>query len=178
VRRQAKIETQTRVPGNPLMQDVAVATDGGGGGAPSPRFYALAAGSPGNYGGIPQTWEDSTVVDKLLGEPGDNDPVDFVDVASAAAPVGAPYLARVLGCLGMVDKGADYKVLVANAADRGARAWRSVFDVPEVGQKFVYFLSVGRLRKKGGGFFCAHTQTLKKTTNRPTNKTGEAPARV
>ena len=136
--KKAKIETQTRVPGNPLMQDVVPATttttSGGGANAPpKPRFYAYA-GSPGNYGSIPQTWEDSTVSDELLEHPGDNDPVDFLDVGDARAPVGAPYLAGVLGCLGMVDGGeADYKVIVVNAADRGgARSWRSMSDVPEV----------------------------------------------
>ena len=119
------------MPGNPLMQDVVSSKTSPP--TTKPRFYAYA-GSPGNYGSIPQTWEDSTVSDKLLqGYPGDNDPVDFIDVGDARASVGAPYLVRVLGCLGMVDGGeADYKVIVVNAADPRARLWRSMSDVPEV----------------------------------------------
>ncbi len=58
-----------------------------------------------------QTWEDSELPDPLTQLPGDNDPLDFIDVGKAAAPVGAVYDVKVLGALGLIDANeTDYKV--------------------------------------------------------------------
>ena len=51
------------------------------------RYYKYG-GSRGNYGGIPQTWEHSNRPDGLTGLIGDNDPVDFLDIGEARAPIG------------------------------------------------------------------------------------------
>ena len=41
-----------------------------------------------NYGCLPQTWEDPSHENKELGVMGDNDPVDVVEIGSAALPTG------------------------------------------------------------------------------------------
>jgi inorganic pyrophosphatase len=61
-----------------------------------------------------QTWEDSELPDPLTGLPGDNDPLDFIEVGGAAAPLGAVYDMKVLGALGLID---------ANETDYKVRAW-------------------------------------------------------
>lgn len=59
---------------------------------------------PFNYGSIPQTWEDSTVVHNFTGYVGDNDPMDIFDVSSLEPPyVGQLKQVKVLGGLAMID---------------------------------------------------------------------------
>ncbi|RYH15176.1 hypothetical protein EON65_32205 [archaeon] len=42
-----------------------------------------------NYGCLPQTWEDPSVVNKDVNCKGDNDPVDVVEIGSEALATGA-----------------------------------------------------------------------------------------
>jgi hypothetical protein len=72
-----------------------------------------------------QTWEDSELADHLTGLPGDNDPLDFIDVGGAAAPIGAVYDVKVLGALGLIDANeTDYKVRCLPGPGRGGAGAR------------------------------------------------------
>jgi inorganic pyrophosphatase len=51
--------------------------------------------SRGNYGGLPQTWSNSNISDTVTGSPGDNDPLDVLDISSIRAPIGGVYKVKV-----------------------------------------------------------------------------------
>jgi inorganic pyrophosphatase len=51
--------------------------------------------SRGNYGGLPQTWSNSNISDAVTGFPGDNDPLDVLDISSIRAPIGGIYRVKV-----------------------------------------------------------------------------------
>jgi hypothetical protein len=51
--------------------------------------------SRGNYGGLPQTWSNSNISDAVTGSPGDNDPLDVLDISSIHAPIGGVYKVKV-----------------------------------------------------------------------------------
>jgi hypothetical protein len=89
---------QTTEPDNPIMQDTDEITDEATGEVVGEKLrYYLYGGSRGNYGGIPQTWEHSNRTDNMTGFIGDNDPVDFLDIGAARAPIGGVYRAKVRG---------------------------------------------------------------------------------
>lgn len=75
-------------------------------------------GYPFNYGAIPQTWEDPTKKDAECGEVGDNDPIDVIDIGRKRKKIGEVYLARVLGCLALLDDNeTDWKIVVIDKDD-------------------------------------------------------------
>ncbi|KAM3501945.1 hypothetical protein MY10362_005185 [Beauveria mimosiformis] len=94
----AKIETKRNEPLNPIFHDDK---------KKEPRFvYSVWPHKtyPFNYGSIPQTWEDSTVVHNFTGYVGDNDPMDIFDISSLEPPhVGQLKQVKVLGGLAMID---------------------------------------------------------------------------
>lgn len=49
----------------------------------------------GNYGGLPETWSNSNKTDSMTGYPGDNDPLDVLDISSIVAPLGGVYRVKV-----------------------------------------------------------------------------------
>jgi inorganic pyrophosphatase len=51
--------------------------------------------SRGNYGGLPQTWSNSNISDAVTGSPGDNDPLDVLDISSIRAPIAGVYRVKV-----------------------------------------------------------------------------------
>ena len=106
-----KLEVIKERAGNPIMYDRKdVETADGEVVYERPRFMAYGP-SPFNYGAIPGTWEDSVEPDPITGIPGDNDPIDAVDIGAAQAPPGAVYEAKVLGALPLLDDGeTDWKV--------------------------------------------------------------------
>lgn len=68
----------------------------------NPLFAACPARygpSRGNYGGLPQTWSNSNVSDAVTGFPGDNDPLDVLDISSTRAPIGGVYRVKVIDCM-------------------------------------------------------------------------------
>lgn len=64
----------------------------------------------GNYGFIPQTWEDPA--ESIEGHKGDGDPVDILDLSPNTWKAGDIKEVQVLGALGLIDEGElDWKVM-------------------------------------------------------------------
>merc|ERR1712194_852414 len=83
-----------------------------------------------NYGMLPQTWEDPNVVDPETKCAGDNDPVDVVEIGSAALAQGTIEPVKVLGVLAMIDDGElDWKVIAIRTADPLAAELNDIADV-------------------------------------------------
>lgn len=118
-----KVELRKDLPGNPLAQDLNA--DG------SPRHYTY--GTPFfNYGYVPQTWEDPDLKDSL-GNAGDNDPLDVMEIGSVRLEMGSVTPCRVLGHLALVDQGEmDHKVICIALSDPDASGIRDVDDLERV----------------------------------------------
>ncbi|KAI2502379.1 Inorganic pyrophosphatase [Fragilaria crotonensis] len=117
----AKMEVATKEPFNPIAQDVKKGKlrDYHG-----PIFW--------NYGCLPQTWEDPNVEHPELKVFGDNDPIDVVEIGSAALAMGSVHPVKVLGVLAMIDDGElDWKVVAIAADDELAAKYNDIEDVPE-----------------------------------------------
>ena len=76
----------------------------------STRYYTY--GVPFfNYGLLPQTWEDPSLLRNGYG--GDNDPLDVMEIGSVPLPMGSVVSVKVLGSLELIDEGeTDHKVRV------------------------------------------------------------------
>ncbi|OLP89691.1 Soluble inorganic pyrophosphatase 1, chloroplastic [Symbiodinium microadriaticum] len=65
-----------------------------------------------NYGAFPQTWEDPKHVSEETGFPGDNDPIDVIELGTRQRPVGSITRVKILGVIAMIDDNeTDWKVL-------------------------------------------------------------------
>jgi len=119
----AKMEMNKKEPGNVIMQDIN--KDG------SPRYYSY--GTPFfNYGYIPQTWEDPSLISPQ-GNGGDNDPLDVMEVGSVPLEMGSIHPCRILGSLELIDEGeTDHKVICINVADPDANNIHSMADLEKV----------------------------------------------
>ncbi|KAH6603790.1 inorganic pyrophosphatase [Trichoderma cornu-damae] len=108
-----KIETKRDKPLNPIFHDDKNDV---------PRYVASVwphKSYPFLYGSLPQTWENSNVKHNFTGYPGDNDPMDVVDI-SAIDPgfVGQVRTVKILGGIPMIDdKTTDWKVIGINVED-------------------------------------------------------------
>merc|ERR1719323_912384 len=79
---------------------------------------------------IPQTWEDPNVEHPETKCAGDNDPVDVVEIGSAALQQGAVEPVKVLGVLAMIDDGElDWKVIAVSTNDALAKELNDISDV-------------------------------------------------
>mmetsp|Transcript_11924 Transcript_11924/g.24328 ORF Transcript_11924/g.24328 Transcript_11924/m.24328 type:complete len:1101 (-) Transcript_11924:370-3672(-) len=119
----AKMEVQKTIRGNPIAQDSN--SDG------SPRYYTY--GTPFfNYGFIPQTWEDPELKDSL-GNGGDNDPLDVMEIGSERINMGSIKQCRVLGHLELIDEGEmDNKIICISLEDKDADRIHSMDDLERV----------------------------------------------
>uniref|UniRef100_A0A7S1FVZ2 Inorganic diphosphatase n=1 Tax=Corethron hystrix TaxID=216773 RepID=A0A7S1FVZ2_9STRA len=119
----AKMELIKDVSGNPIQQDKN--KDG------SPRYYTY--GTPFfNYGFIPQTWEDPTLI-SAQGNGGDNDPLDVMEVGFEPLPMGSTRPCRVLGSLELIDEGeTDHKVICISLTDKDQSRIHSMYDLERV----------------------------------------------
>jgi inorganic pyrophosphatase len=118
----AKMEVATKEEGNPIAQDIKKGKlrDYHG-----PIFW--------NYGCIPQTWEDPNEEHPELKVFGDNDPVDVVEIGSAALESGSITPVKALGVLAMIDDGElDWKLLAINPADPLADKLNDISDVEKL----------------------------------------------
>lgn len=71
-----------------------------------------------NYGAFPQTHESPRFISPDTVCPGDNDPVDVVEVGVKRWDVGSVVRVKVLGVLGLIDSGeTDWKVIAISAED-------------------------------------------------------------
>jgi len=88
-----------------------------------------------NYSSLflqPQTWEDPGVKHPELGFFGDDDPIDVVEIGSAALKMGSVKPVKPLGVLAMIDDGElDWKVLAIATDDPDASKYNDIDDVPE-----------------------------------------------
>lgn len=115
----AKMEVGTQEAQNPIAQDIKKGKlrDYCG-----PIFW--------NYGCIPQTWEDPNVHNAEVNAKGDNDPLDVVEIGSAALATGQVAQIKVLGVLAMIDDGElDWKVIAIKADDPLAKDLEDIQDV-------------------------------------------------
>ena len=119
----AKMELQKGVRGNVISQDTN--KDG------SPRYYTY--GTPFfNYGLIPQTWEDPSLISPQ-GNGGDNDPIDVIEIGSGPLKMGSINPCKVLGSLELIDEGeTDHKVICIVLSDPDARRINSMKDLERV----------------------------------------------
>jgi len=117
----AKMEVATKEENNPIAQDEKKGKlrDYHG-----PIFW--------NYGCLPQTWEDPTEEHPELKVFGDDDPIDVVEIGSAALEMGSVKPVKVLGVIAMIDDGElDWKVLAVATDDPLAAEWNDIGDVPD-----------------------------------------------
>ena len=115
----AKVELNKWEPHNPMWQDRKKVRNQN---FKRPRYYAWSP-APGNYGALPRTWENVLEEDPMTGFPGDTDPIDVIDVGSAASPLGLVYQVKVIGALGMIDGTdleTDWKIFAINIKDPSA----------------------------------------------------------
>ncbi|KAK7936600.1 inorganic pyrophosphatase [Apiospora aurea] len=83
-----------------------------------------------NYGALPQTWEDPHHVHPDTGLPGDNDPLDVLDIGRAVGVTGQVKRVKVLGILGLLDGGeTDWKVIAMDVRDSLSEVVNDVSDV-------------------------------------------------
>ncbi|ORY95428.1 inorganic pyrophosphatase, partial [Syncephalastrum racemosum] len=122
----AKLEIQKEIPLNPIKQKVK---DSG-----KLKFISNLEGTTGyigNYGSIPQTWEDphkGSAAAHTSG--GDNDPVDVVDISEIGGYPGEIKQVKLLGGLLMVDDGTtDWKLIALNVNDPHANQVNDIADL-------------------------------------------------
>lgn len=83
-----------------------------------------------NYGMLPQTWEDPGHEHPEMKVMGDNDPVDVVEIGSAALEMGSVTPVKPVGVYAMIDDGElDWKVIAISANDPKAADINDVEDV-------------------------------------------------
>jgi len=114
-----KMEVATKEQSNPIKQDMKKG---------KLRDYPLDIFW--NYGMIPKTWENPKAEHPEMKAFGDNDPVDIVEIGSAAVPRGSVIQVKAVGTLAMIDEGElDWKVIGVSMADPKAKDINSVADM-------------------------------------------------
>jgi len=139
-----KFEVQPGKPHNVIEEDVKG----------SKKLAQFGKPVPFNYGCFPQTYRDPEKADKLYSAPGDDDPLDVIDLADTQTEVGAVVRCRVLGAVCLIDEGqADWKVLVVNVNSNSALAEaRSIEDVERIspGRIQACWTWMDELKSRGG----------------------------
>lgn len=116
----AKFEIATGELYNPIKQDVKNG---------KLRFYKYGD-MLFNYGAFPQTWEDPAHVPEDTKAPGDNDPIDVIEIGTRQLKTGSITPVKVLGVLALIDDGeTDWKVLAININDPLAHLLNDVDDI-------------------------------------------------
>lgn len=116
----AKMECATDEEKNPIKQDIKKG-----------KLRDYPYNIKWNYGMIPQTWEDPKHANtELGGVMGDNDPLDVVEISSAALASGGVYKVKPLGVYAMIDDGElDWKVVAISVDDPMAAKLNDVEDI-------------------------------------------------
>lgn len=100
-----KYEVQPGAPHNVIEEDVKG----------SAKLAKFGKPVPFNYGCFPQTYRDPNKADEVYSAPGDDDPLDVIDLSDQPTKVGTIVRCRPLGAVCLIDEGqADWKVLVVN----------------------------------------------------------------
>lgn len=139
-----KFEVQPGAPHNVIEEDVKG----------SAKLAKFGKPVPFNYGCFPQTYRDPKKADELYSAPGDDDPLDVIDLSDQPTQVGTIVRCRALGAVCLIDEGqADWKVLVVNVDSKSPLADAKTIDDVER-------IAPGRIQacwawmdelKKGGG---------------------------
>jgi len=120
----AKLEISKSDALNPIQQDEKKGL---------PRFVHNCFPHHGyiwNYGAVPQTWENPSLVDKHTNAKGDNDPIDICDLSEKVATVGQVKQVKILGVMAMIDEGeTDWKLLGIDVTDPLASQLNDIDDV-------------------------------------------------
>ncbi|KAI9493943.1 inorganic pyrophosphatase [Zychaea mexicana] len=124
----AKVEIDKETPLNPLYHDTNKHDE--------LKYIANIYphhGYPGNYGSIPQTWENPHVPYKKAGtKGGDNDPVDVIDIGMDSGYPGQVKQVKLLGGLLMIDDDfTDWKLIAIDINDERASRYNDISDVEE-----------------------------------------------
>ncbi len=83
-----------------------------------------------NYGFFPQTWEDPHYCPPDTKCPGDNDPIDCVEIGAQQIRTGAVVAVKILGVLALIDDGeTDWKIIAIAISDPMAHMIDDVDDV-------------------------------------------------
>eukprot|EP01133_Synstelium_polycarpum_P018598 gene18598-22252_t len=107
----AKMEVNTKEINNPIKQDIKKGA----------LRYIKHGNLLFNYGCLPQTWENPKTKDTRTGYPGDNDPLDVVEVGQQVIARGAIKQVKVIGSLALIDEGeTDWKVIAIDVQDENA----------------------------------------------------------
>mmetsp|Transcript_26904 Transcript_26904/g.62483 ORF Transcript_26904/g.62483 Transcript_26904/m.62483 type:complete len:471 (-) Transcript_26904:183-1595(-) len=116
-----KFELQTQLENNVIRED----SKG------SARLQSFGVPVPFNYGCFPQTYRDPLEHDELHDAPGDDDPLDVIDIGQIPVGVGDVVVCRPLGAVCLIDEGqADWKIFVVAAQSEGPfTALHSMADV-------------------------------------------------
>lgn len=116
----AKYEIATRELFNPIKQDVKNG---------KVRYYQHGD-MLFNYGAFPQTWENPNHISKDTNQPGDNDPIDGIEIGTKQIKSGGIVPVKILGVLGMIDDNeTDWKVLCIQIDDPLSQLLDDVDDV-------------------------------------------------
>lgn len=84
---------------------------------------------PYNYGFIPQTLENTEIVDEFTNICGDGDPIDIFDISDIKCSTGQVIQVKILGCLAMIDDGqTDWKIIGVNIEDKKTYDHDDCFD--------------------------------------------------
>lgn len=117
----AKLEMSKSLAGNPILQDKDKLGE--------LRFIKYAPVLY-NYGFIPQTWEDPSIVDSRTNIQGDDDPLDIIDIGYRRREIGEVYRVKVVGSLALIDEGeTDWKILAISLDDPCAKSIKTVEDI-------------------------------------------------
>jgi len=83
-----------------------------------------------NYGAFPQTWEDPKVISEETGCPGDNDPIDVIELGTRQRPTGSITRVKIVGVIAMIDSDeTDWKVLTIALDDDRAKKIHDLSDL-------------------------------------------------
>jgi len=101
----AKMECSLKDPWNPLKQDIKKGK----------LRYFTYGDLPFNYGFLPQTWECPNTKNEMTQLPGDNDPIDVIELSPEPIAMGEVTHLKVISVVGMIDEGeTDWKVIGIN----------------------------------------------------------------
>ncbi|KAG0738536.1 hypothetical protein G6F57_012365 [Rhizopus arrhizus] len=120
----AKYEIATGEKYNPIKQDVKKG---------KVRFVRNCFPYKGyiwNYGALPQTWEDPTVISKDTNARGDNDPIDVCEIGQEIGYRGQIKQVKILGVMALLDEGeTDWKLIAIDIRDPMADKLNDIQDV-------------------------------------------------
>ncbi|CEG64113.1 Putative Inorganic pyrophosphatase [Rhizopus microsporus] len=120
----AKYEIATAEKYNPIKQDVKKG---------KVRFVRNCFPYKGyiwNYGALPQTWEDPTVISKDTNARGDNDPIDVCEIGQEIGYRGQIKQVKILGVMALLDEGeTDWKLIAIDINDPLADKVNDIQDV-------------------------------------------------